>query len=125
MKVNDRVIDYESNIGTVTHVGDGVDGTIVIVWDGFDTEPGTGDEYNEDDIDDLGIEVVSPTFEEDFKKVAAKMQEAAKLVREATKLAEAAGVELDQSSRYLDLCGVYDLFGALSSAGWSTSSMMC
>lgn len=80
-------------------------------------------------------------MEEDFEDVAnqinIKIEQAAKLLREANQLGKSAGLEYLGGSYYhleneseetrekMDLIDFDPLFLELSSAGWSTSSMKC
>lgn len=122
MKTNDHILNADGNLGDIVVASDG---KITITWPG-----GSSTEYaNEaeliEEIEYEGfMEVVSSELAADFDKIKSKYHEAAKLIREANKVAGKHDISFEEY-KYFNICGIDQLFGALGEAGWSTSSMRC
>lgn len=97
------------------------DGCVVVQWDeGCDRD----EEEEEIEIEILGLESNKSDLEKEFKavekKISAKMKEAAKLVREANEMAQAAGAPHLES-----MDASYQLVSAMDDSGWRSSSWGC
>ena len=75
----------------------------------------------------MSDEDLEKTFKRVEKKVAAKIQEAADLIKEANEMAQSTGAEnaSDGLSSYDFWSACRPLRDALDEAGWSSSSMRC
>ena len=101
--------------------------TLVVEWDNGNVQKVTARSLmheSEAAAEEQKLEEEASKLEQEFEKarsrIAAKMDEAAQCLREATKIAEASGTELQ--SFYEE---VRPLMRAMDAAGWSTSSLNC
>jgi hypothetical protein len=122
IKNDDHILDEDGKLGDVLVTAEG---KIIITWPGGSTDEYDTEAELQEVIDYEGyLEVVSSELASDFEKIKAKYVEAARLINEANDVAAKHGIVFE-GYKYFDTCGIGDLFDALSSAGWSTSSMMC
>lgn len=122
IKNDDHLLDADGKLGDILVTAEG---KIIVTWPGGITDEYDNEAELQDDIEYQGyLEVVTSELAADFEKIKAKYIEAARLIREANDVAAKHGLPFE-GYKYFDVCGIGQLFGALSESGWSTSSMMC
>jgi len=107
-------------------LGVGLD-TYVVEWDNGHVQKVTARSLmseSEAEVEEQRLNEEATKLEQEYEKarsrIAAKIDEAAQALREATKIAEASGSELQD---FYD--EVRPLMRAMDAAGWSTSSLSC